>query len=472
MPPSFFSISLRRGPNRKLNSFLHRSAMKPVSSFRWHRNDSLKHELLDSSTVFDFRGVEVAFRIGSHVVKYIELPGPDARPSEQVERLERFPVEHPYSCRAPAGYIQETLCRVCREGHARGGLAVTAPHSYCQAPPINPRLRHEFPINREHLHPLSAAVGGIYQPVVRDFDAVHHIELRRPRVFRVKPRSERAIRVRILLGGCNKGRVRLIRFILWNFPERPPHPLVLTGICIEHDDASVPIPVGDKQFVRLRIHEHVRRLPKILGIRVRFLVTPVSDLHHKLPVFRELQDLIFVRLAADPDIPLIVHVNAVLRLRPIIATPRPTPPSDVVALLIELHHRRPRFLIGPHNSRAMQDPYVVLLVGSRAGHLAQDPPVRHLRPRRVQLELRDFARGRGAGLCGRSLPQPNLTQPDDAGAESQQRCTYTNRLFHSWTLWPTLCGSVRHRVCKRSRMKGGVRTPEVIPPKEFTVGVR
>src|SRR5712691_6616153 len=55
------------------------------SSFHRRGRESLEHELLDSSPVFDFRRVEVAFRIGSHVVKDVELPGRDSRPSERVE---------------------------------------------------------------------------------------------------------------------------------------------------------------------------------------------------------------------------------------------------------------------------------------------------------------------------------------------------------------------------------------------------
>jgi hypothetical protein len=45
-----------------------------MSSFRWSRNDSLEDKLLHSPAVFDLRGVKIAFGIGRHVVKHVELP--------------------------------------------------------------------------------------------------------------------------------------------------------------------------------------------------------------------------------------------------------------------------------------------------------------------------------------------------------------------------------------------------------------
>jgi hypothetical protein len=53
----------------------------------------------------------------------------------------------------------------------------------------------------------------------------------------------------------------------------------------EHDDAFVGVPVGDKEFVRLRIDEDVRRLPKTRRIPVGILlVAAVTDLLTTFPV--------------------------------------------------------------------------------------------------------------------------------------------------------------------------------------------
>src|SRR5439155_17368597 len=93
------------------------------SLFRRRGRESLEHELLDPSPVFDFRRVEVALRIGGHVVKDVELSGRDSRSSERVEGLERFPVVHPDSCRAPAGDIQER----CAGSAEKAVLATVSP---------------------------------------------------------------------------------------------------------------------------------------------------------------------------------------------------------------------------------------------------------------------------------------------------------------------------------------------------------
>src|ERR1700681_2308514 len=117
------------------------------------------------------------------MVEYVELSGRDAWLSERVQWLERFPIVHPDPRSTPAGDIQEPLLRVCREGRARRRLAVTALRLL--APPVDECLRDEFAINGEHLHPLSAAFGDVHEPIIRDFDAVDSIELRRAGVFRV-----------------------------------------------------------------------------------------------------------------------------------------------------------------------------------------------------------------------------------------------------------------------------------------------
>src|SRR5260221_8145287 len=117
----------------------------------------------------------------------VELARRNAGPSERVQRLQRLAVKHPDSRGASTGDVKETLRRVGREGHAGGSVAVVAPGSNYQAPAIDPYLCYVFAIGREDLHTLAAAVGDIYEPVVRDFDAVNgwH-KLRGPGVFGIE----------------------------------------------------------------------------------------------------------------------------------------------------------------------------------------------------------------------------------------------------------------------------------------------
>src|SRR6266852_2807346 len=102
------------------------------------------------------------------MMKYVELAGRYAGPSERVQGLQRLAIEHPDSRGAPAGDVQEALCRVRREGHAGGCVAVVATTSDYQAPAIDPYLRYIFAFGGEHLHAFAAAVGDVYEPIIRD----------------------------------------------------------------------------------------------------------------------------------------------------------------------------------------------------------------------------------------------------------------------------------------------------------------
>src|SRR5262249_8988867 len=123
--------------------------------------------------------------------------GSNTWPSERVQQLERFPVEHQDASRAPASHIQKTLPRFCREGQAGSRMGVITTLSNHQAPPIYPGLRQELSIPREPLDALCSLIGNIHQPVIRDFDGVNTAELWWPRIFRVellgKFRGETAI---------------------------------------------------------------------------------------------------------------------------------------------------------------------------------------------------------------------------------------------------------------------------------------
>src|SRR5262249_7354519 len=128
---------------------------------------------------------------------------------------------------------------------------------------------------------------------------------------------------------------------------------------------------------------------------VRLLASALANLHDELAGLGELQNLIFVPLPADPDEALRVDVDAVFRRGPVITGTIAAPALDVVAVLIELHHRRSRPLPRPHDARPMENPDVILLVRRGAGHLAQHPAVGNLGPAGHYFELRDLLGDRG-----------------------------------------------------------------------------
>ena len=129
-----------------------------------------------------------------------------------------------------------------------------------------------------------------------------------------------------------------------------------------------------------------------------------ADLHQELAVLGELEQVrVLLAVAADPDVALVVDVDAVVGLRPFVARSGAAPGAHQVALGIEHEHRR-RGSTALGNGRielsatlvvmqpagaAMDDPDVVLLVDPDADGPAEQPVVgQRLRPQRIDLEHR------------------------------------------------------------------------------------
>ena len=108
---------------------------------------------------------------------------------------------------------------------------------------------------------------------------------------------------------------------------RAPVPFVGAARRVEHDHAVIDVTVGDIQLVRGCIDDHARRRAEILRVVAPAALALMPDLHQELPLARELQNVrVLVAAGAQPDLVVIVHVNAVLELRPLV--PRPGPPHD------------------------------------------------------------------------------------------------------------------------------------------------
>ena len=129
--------------------------------------------------------------------------------------------------------------------------------------------------------------------------------------------------------------------------------------------------------------DHVCRLPQVARIRVAGALVAPAYLQDERARPRELEDLIVVDrleqrelallvVAADPDVIRVVHVDAVLTLRPLVPFALAAPRLDEIACRVELHHRwcRLRQLVGGQRTRPMQDPHVIAPVDGDAGHVA------------------------------------------------------------------------------------------------------
>ena len=193
----------------------------------------------------------------------------------------------------PVRHEDEALLGVARErdvpGRARGQRVLG-----------EERLLHELAVRLEHLQAVVGAVADIDEPVVRTLDAVHRV-------------AELLRRRRLGIVGAEVGVVRLVAV-------GAPVALHLAGVGVEHRHALVAVAVRHVGLVGLRIDPDLGDAAEILLIVAAGVLAGVADLQQELAVLGELQDVgVLLAVAADPDVALVVDVDAVVRLRPFVA---------------------------------------------------------------------------------------------------------------------------------------------------------
>ncbi len=174
---------------------------------------------------------------------------------------------------------------------------------------------------------------------------------------------------------------------------RAPVPFVGAGRGVKDDDTVVHVAVGDVELVGGPVEGHVGGAAEVLRIVAAAALTLAADLHHELPLARELQNVrVFLPAAAQPDMVCVVDVDAMLEVGPLVALARTAPRRHDVAGGIEFDHRRRGVpdrsgFVWLQRCRAMDDPDVIARVHVNADHGADQPSVRQRpRPRRIHLE--------------------------------------------------------------------------------------
>src|SRR6202521_2967358 len=108
----------------------------------------------------------------------------------------------------------------------------------------------------------------------------------------------------------------LWRSVIGLVTVRAPVPPIHAGVGIEDYHPSVPVPVRDKDFIRLGINCHIGGLAQIGDIIAVVTRSASSDLQQKLSLVVEFQDLVFAgpvcTASGNPDVVLVVDVYAVL----------------------------------------------------------------------------------------------------------------------------------------------------------------
>ena len=232
---------------------------------------------------------------------------------------------------------------------------------------------------------------------------------------------------------------------------------IFSGIRINNKDAAIAIAVGDIQAVGLGIHHHVggqieqgRAVDAAIGVIAGGRGGRAADAHLEIAVHVELQDKAVAAIlvggpaggridrlgaiARDPDIVVLVDIDAMLAVGPDAAVGRlamafqparigrAAPGAQQLAVGVELQHRRrgiaavghgaigarkaqpvlavtaaagfQRRFVGGHGARAVIDPDVIVMVDIEPADLAQHPAMRQ---RRGPAGIGDKARRRGGG---------------------------------------------------------------------------
>ena len=173
---------------------------------------------------------------------------------------------------------------------------------------LDAEFLHEGAVLAEHLDAVVGAVADIDEAVARQAHAVHRVGERLRQRAAAPARRAAACR---RSAPCAVG---------------APVALVGAGLGIEHDDAAVAVAVGHVELVAASSVTMCAGRPS----RVLLLEPPgragLADLPQEFAVGRELQDLVVVlAVAGEPDVAVLVDVDAVLVLGPVVARARAAP---------------------------------------------------------------------------------------------------------------------------------------------------
>src|SRR5882762_4879416 len=434
---------LRQFHKRPLKTQLTQRArllFRPQNALFFFRNwsQALVNKFLQALPAISFGRVDVALRIRGDAMHGVELPRLPSAVAETRQDLESVAQQDVHLLVRPIGEIDVLLRRVLRKSDIPNGTIT-------QRPFFDDLLFDEGAVRLEYLDAIVHTVADVEQAIVRELRAVHRI-------------AELLIdgRVRIV-----KAHVRVVRLV----PVGSPMPLVLPGVGVKHDDTFVAIPVGDVQFIRLRIDEHFRRPFEIFRIVAALALEGMSNLHQEFPVLCELQNLIVgisarltrfrhvagpgilqfgiyrAAVSANPNIPFVVDGNSVVRVRPVVTLAGTAPVFQEVAGLIEFKNGRRghaairsgwiRVAVGflrLERATAMNDPDVVLRVHRYADRHADHPMVRQrLRPHRVHLK---HGRLDAGGLHG-GLSLQHDRSYSEPGNQYENRRTNPNTALHN-----------------------------------------
>src|SRR5271169_517632 len=106
-------------------------------------------------------------------------------------------------------------------------------------------------------------------------------------------------------------------------PVCTPVALVRAGIGIKHDNAVVEVSISHKHLVGFPNEKQARRASNVFGVVAAPVLSRMPDLHEKLSLVCELEDLVIrLRASAQPHVVLVVDEDGVLGSKPFVSRSR------------------------------------------------------------------------------------------------------------------------------------------------------
>src|SRR5262249_19529693 len=150
----------------------------------------------------------------------------------------------------------------------------------------------EFALERKGLNAVVRAIRHVHDAIVGNFNSVRRIELLRSRTSSLTSLGSLVVRL---------------------IPVRAPMTLVGAGVGVEHNDAAIPVTVGNKNLVGFVIHGDAGRSAQMRCVVAVDGHAAAADLQQKLSVLGELENLaVTVAVASEPDVVPGVNSDAVL----------------------------------------------------------------------------------------------------------------------------------------------------------------
>jgi len=275
----------------------------------------LQDKFLNAFAGVDFSGIEIALGVGHDLMHPVKLAGVAAVVPGLADYGAVIAPQSPDDVVLAVRDKKKLLILV-------RGKRELPDRPYAQRLWPHEKLLHKLALLGEDLNTVIHAVANVNKPISRDMDAMNGI-------------AELLVRWR---GWIVSAGIGIIRGIAVGAPQA----LECALVRVVDDDSLVHVTVGDINLMGLGIHFDAGGPPENVGAQaVGRIGGRMANLHEEMPVIFEFQQMTIGRVgAADPDVIVLIHVNAMLPFWPIESFAGTAPGLQHVSLRVEYEYWR------------------------------------------------------------------------------------------------------------------------------------